>query len=311
MPSKIEDESLDDSPPLVDPYEVLGINSNATADEIKFAYRKQALKHHPGRHVFCTIHCFLAGAKLTATDKVSSQNKSAANVKFQEITFSYAVLSDTRRRARYDATGNLSESAEEEDGFNWKDFFRAQKAELIDGSAIQKIKEEYQHSEQERADLFVAFQKYEGDMDAIYAELMCSNVLEDDERFRSMIDEAIENKKVTPWKNYQKETAATREKRRKAARKEANEAEEYAQQLGVAGQIFGNNQAKNGAAEKETGLKALIQKRQKGRQESFLDGLEAKYASGKARSRRGSKRPPSDEPPEEAFERNRKKQVKT
>ena len=46
-----EDIGEDDGPPVVDPYEVLGLEKEATADDVKKAYRKLALKHHPG--MFC------------------------------------------------------------------------------------------------------------------------------------------------------------------------------------------------------------------------------------------------------------------
>ena len=47
MPAKIEDLE-DELPTGINPYKVLGVEKNATADEIKSAYRKLALKHHPG-----------------------------------------------------------------------------------------------------------------------------------------------------------------------------------------------------------------------------------------------------------------------
>lgn len=45
-----EEDLVDEEPPVIEPYTVLGIEKTATADEVKAAYRKAALKHHPGMH---------------------------------------------------------------------------------------------------------------------------------------------------------------------------------------------------------------------------------------------------------------------
>lgn len=42
-------ESVNEEPPIIDPYEVLGLEKTATEDEVKKAYRKAALKNHPGQ----------------------------------------------------------------------------------------------------------------------------------------------------------------------------------------------------------------------------------------------------------------------
>lgn len=42
------DHILDGEPPTIDPYQVLGLERTATADQVKSAYRKLALKNHPG-----------------------------------------------------------------------------------------------------------------------------------------------------------------------------------------------------------------------------------------------------------------------
>ncbi len=66
-----------------DYYEVLGVSKDASADDIKKAYRKGAMKYHPDRN---------------PGDK-------EAEAKFKEIGEAYEVLSDTEKRARYDQYG--------------------------------------------------------------------------------------------------------------------------------------------------------------------------------------------------------------
>lgn len=45
----IEDLIDEEPPKSINPYHVLGVVSDATPDQIKSAYRKAALKHHPGK----------------------------------------------------------------------------------------------------------------------------------------------------------------------------------------------------------------------------------------------------------------------
>ena len=66
-----------------DYYKILGVEKSASQDEIKKAYRKLAMKHHPDRN---------AG------------NKSAEE-KFKEITEANEVLSDPEKRKKYDTLG--------------------------------------------------------------------------------------------------------------------------------------------------------------------------------------------------------------
>ncbi len=67
-----------------DYYEVLGVAKNASDDEIKKAYRKLAMKHHPDRN---------------PDDK-------SAEEKFKEAKEAYEVLSDADKRAAYDQFGH-------------------------------------------------------------------------------------------------------------------------------------------------------------------------------------------------------------
>lgn len=278
-----KEETLENPPTSIDPYKVLAIDKTATADQIKSAYRKAALKHHP--------------------DKAAEDDKKVAHQKFQEIAFAYAVLSDERRRKRYDTTGNTSESLDlEDDDFNWTDFFREQTAAMVDGAMIDKIKKEYQGSEEEEADVLSAYTDFEGDMDAVYEQIMCSSVIDDDERFRTMIDKAIKDGRVEAHKTYTKETKASRKKRIAKAKAEEGEAMELAEELGVKDKLFGKKGDKKKGND-EDALKALIQQRSQGRADTFLSNLEAKYGGGT----KSGKRKELDEPSEEMFAMNAKK----
>ncbi len=69
-----------------DYYDILGVPKNATQEEIKKAYRKQALEWHPDRH--------------------QGPDKEVAEKKFKEINEAYQVLSDPEKRAAYDRFGH-------------------------------------------------------------------------------------------------------------------------------------------------------------------------------------------------------------
>lgn len=70
-----------------DYYDILGVNKTASQDEIKKAYRKQALEWHPDRH---------------------KDNKEAAEKRFKEINEAYQILSDTKKRSSYDQFGHAA-----------------------------------------------------------------------------------------------------------------------------------------------------------------------------------------------------------
>ncbi|MBL6963478.1 MAG: molecular chaperone DnaJ [Bacteroidetes bacterium] len=67
-----------------DYYEILGVNRNASADEIKKAYRQMAIKYHPDKN---------------------PDNKEAEE-KFKEAAEAYEILSDSDKRNRYDKFGH-------------------------------------------------------------------------------------------------------------------------------------------------------------------------------------------------------------
>ncbi|KAG6139327.1 hypothetical protein E4U34_006097 [Claviceps purpurea] len=272
------EDIADGEPPVVDPYEVLGLEKEATADQIKSAYRKAALQNHP--------------------DKVPDDRKDEAHSKFQQIAFSYAILSDPVRRKRYDTTGSTSEAIVDADGFNWSDYFREQFKDSISADAIQKFADKYKGSTEEKDDILIAYEQCAGDMDQVYERVMLSDVTEDDERFRKIIDEAIASKDVPAFDAYKKETKKKRAARLKAAKAEANEAEDYAKELGVHEKLFAKKGKKGGSSEND--LAALIQKRQQDRSAGFLDRLAEKYGANDPKNKRGKKRAGEEDEPSEA-----------
>ena len=78
-----------------DYYEVLGVSREASDQELKSAYRKQALKYHPDRN----------------------PGDHAAEEKFKEASEAYQVLSDADKRAAYDRYGHAGVSGGGPGGF--------------------------------------------------------------------------------------------------------------------------------------------------------------------------------------------------
>lgn len=91
-----------------DYYKVLGVERSATPDEIKKAFRKLAMKYHPDKN---------------------KDNKQAEE-KFKEINEAYEVLSDPKKRERYDQLGASYSQWQARGGapggFNWNEWMSGQ-----------------------------------------------------------------------------------------------------------------------------------------------------------------------------------------
>src|SRR5436853_5302778 len=79
------------------PYEVLGVNKDASADEIRKAYRKLAKQFHPDLN----------------------PGKPEAEARFKSISTAYSLLSDPEKKARYDR-GEIDESGAERPRYSYR-----------------------------------------------------------------------------------------------------------------------------------------------------------------------------------------------
>ena len=104
-----------------DYYKILGVERKASADDIRSAYRKLAMKYHP--------------------DKNPGDKK--AEDKFKEINEAYQVLSDEQKRARYDQLGsaysNFRTGGGRPDDFRWDDWFQQQQGSGQRGGNVDDV----------------------------------------------------------------------------------------------------------------------------------------------------------------------------
>uniref|UniRef100_H0ZC18 DnaJ heat shock protein family (Hsp40) member B8 n=1 Tax=Taeniopygia guttata TaxID=59729 RepID=H0ZC18_TAEGU len=86
---------------MVDYYNVLGLQKNASQDDIKKSYHKLALKWHPDKN---------------------PRNKEEAEKKFKEIVEAYEVLSDPQKRSLYDHSVEESRARRERNEADYYSF---------------------------------------------------------------------------------------------------------------------------------------------------------------------------------------------
>ncbi|KAJ3525172.1 hypothetical protein NMY22_g10686 [Coprinellus aureogranulatus] len=281
----------------VDLYAVLHLAKDATSDAIKKSYRRLALTYHPDKH---------------ATS--SEQAKADAHTKFQQIGFAYAVLSDEKRRGRYDKTGRTDEGFElnaGEDG--WEAYFEDLFDRVTRGK-LDEMKKEYQGSQEEVQDLRSAYLETNGSIDEIMTYIPHSTH-EDEARFVIIISSLIaknELKTTATWEKGLKDEKA-KLARKKAGEKEAKEAEELAKELGVWDEFYGtgrpSERKKSKGKETESAggegdedfsaLQALIMKKRQKNANDLVDSLVAKYAPKSKAKAKGKKRAREDDDEEE------------
>ena len=275
------DHFFPDNPPDV-LYTTLNLTRNATAQDIRKAYRRLALLHHPDKQAAKSEHI-----------------KAEAAAEFQKIGFAYAVLSDAKRLKTYDATGQTVESAfADAEEMGWDAYFESLYTR-VDRKMLDDDRNKYQGaqaplfvlilgSEDERRDLKTAYITSEGSLPAILEQIPHATH-DDEDRLINEVNTMIKDgslKSIKTWTASSLDKNA-RKKRAKAGAKQAKEAEAAAKELGVWDEFYGKREPQNNSGASESsgpsGLEALILQRQKDRA-GALDAMEKKY------TKRASKR---------------------
>lgn len=232
----------------VDLYEVLNLKQEdqPSDDAIKKAYRKLALRYHPDK------------ARLHQGDP------EAVALRFQQIGFAYSVLSDAKRRKKYDATGSTNDSIwDSDEPVDWNEYFKTLWTGEVSAKTLAEFQASYQGtytdltsgSSEERHDILQAYRTHKGQLEGIFSEVPCSNILEDEERFITIINHALQAKEIPTTKAWTALQAPggskTRKKLRAKAQQEASEAEAYAKELGVWDDLYGPSTTKKRKAVRE------------------------------------------------------------
>jgi DnaJ-class molecular chaperone with C-terminal Zn finger domain len=252
----------------IDPYEVLGVDKDATPIEIKKSYKKLCLKYHP--------------------DKIQQQQQTVDDAeKFPKVQFAYSILSDPQRRQRYDETGSLDES-EVDDCFNWKEYFDSINTK-ISIEMIDEDRAKYQNSQEERDDILSIFVYYEGDFLKLFELIPHLEFTESEEnRVFKIVEESmfqpefslsLEKHAINFWNKYKRLRKTKVKQMLKKLAKEAREAHELETLIADKGK-------RNLKSENDLAL--LIKSRQSNRMDSLINSLESKYV------KKPNKRPSKD-----------------
>ncbi|KAL0487203.1 DnaJ [Acrasis kona] len=214
-------------------YEILGVQETASTSDIKKAYYTKAKACHP-------------------------DIEGGSNELFQEVGKAYEILSDEKKRKRYDATGSTDDFVNfSDEGVDWDEYFRALYSKITT-SDIENFESGYKGSEQEAVDVLDAYEQYEGDMDKILDVVLLSQE-SDVERFMVIIDNSIKEKDVKLYPKYKSTCKSSKAvlKRSKKLQKELKKREE-----------FDKNQKEEQASEKS---KAIVPKTPTKQQRDFDD----------------------------------------
>ena len=145
---------------------------------------------------------------------------------------------------------------------------------------LEDLEKDYKNSEEEKKDVFDAYKSSKGNMDKIMDSIMFSR-LEDEARYREIIDDFIEKGELKSYKAYTHESAKKKKDREARYKEEEVEAEEHKK--------FTLEKSAKKSKNEPFDLIAALDKRHAERRvqgEAFLADLERRYAQPKKKAKK-------------------------
>ncbi|CAK9439861.1 uncharacterized protein LODBEIA_P39610 [Lodderomyces beijingensis] len=286
--------------PDINPYEVLGVDSDASPILIKKTYKRLCLKHHPDKK----HQQSKSNDEAKQAQEVGEQGEQGGQEQEQElftkIQFAYSILNDPIKRNRYDTLGSLFDAdfyGDGDEAFDWKEYFQSMN-EKITIEMIEEDKLKYQGSDEEEQDIISNFVYYDGDFLKLFESIPHLEFTPFEEQRVYKIVEAkvatipgLDKSILRSWEKYTKSRKTKVRNMLNKLAKEAKEAKELEKLI-------------KDKRSKGSDLKSLIKSRQNHRMDDLIANLESKYAK-----KRGKKRS-SEEIDEDEFERIQSKLMK-
>jgi DnaJ family protein C protein 9 len=186
-------------------YEILDIDKRASMEQIKKAYRKAALKHHP--------------------------DKGGDAEKFKAVSVIHSILSDPQKRKLFDDTGELDQEEVSDDFQFWRDYFRSLYPEVT-VEKIETFSQKYKQSDDERFDILEEYKKWQGNFQNIMESVMLAEE-DDEDRIKEIINDAISLGEVVEYPEYIKTS-------KKSKKSNKNKKSSFDHESDLANLILGN-----------------------------------------------------------------------